>query len=156
MTGPFNFNPEAVSATFEALPADEYELIVGEPKAFKRNKSDGEGESIGIRFPLTVAEGTHKGKKTIYNFYMTSEGAQSIGKQFLIAAYGMKRDKAGEEEFNTAFRGADLSYDTATGSCGDAWNTFKGMRLRAALTVRDYNGQTQQEFKPGCFMPLND
>lgn len=155
MAGPFNFNPDSVSASFDVLAPDEYEMIVGEPKAFQRKKSEGDGESIGIRFPLTVAEGPDKGKKALFNFYMTSDGAQAIGKQFLIAAYGMKRDKNGEQEFNAAFRGADWSYDTSTGACGDAWNTFKGLRVRAALSVRDYNGTTQQEFKPGCFTPIN-
>ena len=155
MTAPFNFNPEAVSAAIEVLDPDEYEVIVGEPKAFSREKAEGKGTSVGIRFPLSVAEGPSKGKKVFYTCYLTSDGAQAIAKQFLMAVHGFKRDAASEKEFNAAFRGADWGYDVTSGACGDAWNSAKGKRVRFAADVRTYEGAVQQEFKPGCFSPIN-
>lgn len=154
--GIFQFNPDEISATIEVLDEDEYELIVGEPKAFSKSKSEesGGGASVGIRYPLTVAEGPSKNKRIFYTCYMTSDNAQAIAKQFLMAAHGYKRNKEEEKAFNDKFRGADWTFNVNDGTCGDAWMSAKGHRVRAALKIKIYNNAPQQQFDPGCFVPI--
>lgn len=143
----FENDPTKVSASLEVLPKDMYEFIIGEPKSFHRINAAG-NPSYGIRFNLTVADGAAKGKKILFNTYQQSEGAQAIGKQFVMAALGYGKGRAEEVRFDTDFAGKDWSFDTDTGACGDAWREVVGKRVVGNLEVKiDNNGNEQQDYK---------
>jgi len=154
----YNFSPDAVSASIEILSKGEYEFIVGEPKSFMRKNRKGE-DSYGIRFPLVLAEdsnGHKKGTRIFFNTYQQSEGAQAIGKQFLMAALGYKRNQESEKEFNDAYAGKDFGFNTDDQTVGDGWMEVKGQRIKGDLDVgiNDENQQQVQDFKAGCWSPI--
>lgn len=127
--------PNTVAASFEVFPKDTYEFIVGEPKPFYREGN--RGPNWGVRYTLTVAsEGPHKGKKYIQTLYEHSEAAKPINKQFLMAASGYRNDRASEIAYNKSIEGADWSFDTDSGSVGDAWRAIVGNRVAADLDVK--------------------
>lgn len=151
----FNFDPNAVSASIEVLPKDSYEFIIGEPKSFMRKNRKGE-DSYGIRYPLVVAEGPHKDKRVFYSIYQQSEGAQAVGKQFLMAALGYDRSSDAEKEYNAAHGGADFSFNTDDQTVGDGWMELKGQRVNGELDVamNDETGAEMQQFPAGCWSPI--
>jgi hypothetical protein len=149
----FEGDPTKVSASLEVLPKDMYEFLIGEPKAFYRTNKAG-NPSFGIRFQLTVAEGNAKGKKVLFSTYQQSEGAQAIGKQFVMAGLGYGKGRAEEARFDEDFRGKDWSFDTDTGACGDAWREVVGKRIVGNLEVRmQDDGNESQDFK--SWLPLS-
>jgi hypothetical protein len=148
-----------ISASFTVLPKDRYEFVVGEPKAFTRTNKQNK-ESFGIRFPLTVAEGSQKGKKLIYNTYLMSEESAALAKQFMMAVHGFPRNEEGEQAFNDQFEGADWSYNPDTGEVGEAWATAKGQRVIGNLDINIGDGKNgtvegQQYQKYSGFEPFN-
>jgi len=154
----YDFSPDAVSASIEILSKGEYEFIVGEPKSFMRKNRKGE-DSYGIRFPLVLAEdmnGHKKGTRIFFNTYQQSEGAQAIGKQFLMAVLGYKRNQEAEKQFNDDFTGKDFGFNTDDGSVGDGWMEVKGKRVKGDLDVgiNEENQQQVQDFKAGCWSPI--
>jgi hypothetical protein len=160
MTAPsvFTFDPTAVSANIEVLPKGEYEFVVGEPQSFIRKNKKG-ADSWGIRFPLVLAEdanGKKKGTRIFYNTYQSSEGAQAIAKQFLMAANGYGRKEEDEQRFNEEFGGKDWGYNPPAKTVGDAWMSVKGKRVKGSLDVGvdDTSGAQQQQFPAGCFAPI--
>lgn len=146
MSPRFDNDPTKVQASFEVLPKDDYEFVVGEPKAFHRVNKAG-NDSYGIRFPLTVASENAKGKKVVFNTYQQSEGAQAMAKQFMLAVLGFGKGKAEESKFDAEYAGKDWSFDTDTKAVGDMWRMATGQRVIGSLdmTIGD-NGDEQQAF----------
>lgn len=143
----FKPDPSKVSASIEILEKDDYEFTIGEPRAFFR-KNRNQQDSYGIRFPLTVAEGRKKGTKIFISLYQQSEGAQSMAKQFMIAAYGFPSTREGEKAFDAQFAGSDWGFDTDVGACGEAWKGPVGKRIIGSLDVGiSETGEQQQQFK---------
>lgn len=148
MAPAFNFDPSSVTSNIEVLPKQEYELQVGEPKAFIRKNRKGE-DSYGIRYPLTAkAPDEYNGKKVFFSTYYQSEGAQSMAKQFMMAVMGYGKGKPEEDRFNDDFRGKDWSFDPETGAVGDAYRELVGKRVIGSLDVgkNDETGDPTQKF----------
>ena len=124
-----------VSSVIAILDKGDYELIVGEPKAFFNTGKEGKSDNYGIRYPLTVAEGSEKGSKTFYNAFIHTDGSLSFSKQFLMAALGFKATKDDEKRFNEEFKGSDWGIDTDTKGVGDVWRQPTGKRLVASVDV---------------------
>ena len=144
----FEFDPTKVSASIEIFEKNEYEFQVGEPKSFMRKNRKNE-DSYGVRFPLTIMEGVHKGKRTVFSTYQQSEGAQAMTKQFLMAVLGYEKNRAGEDRFNEDVRGKDWSFDPETGAVGDIWREATGQRVYGSLDIakNDETGDPMQQFK---------
>lgn len=130
----FEPDPTAVQATIEVLEKGEYEFIIGKPKSFARTKDDG-GESVGVRYPMTVAEGEHKGAKTFYSCYVATDGGLSFAKQYLMAALGYKASAADEKRFNETFRGSDWGLNTDDGTCGSVWEQPVGNHVLSTVDI---------------------
>lgn len=145
----FNNDPSKVSAGFTVLPKDDYELIIGSPKAFFKTGQNGKADNYGVRFPLTVASGPYQGKKSVpANLYEHTEDAQSFGKQFKMAALGYGKGREEEERFDKDQAGKDWSFDTDSGACGDAWNEMTGKRVVGSYDIQiatDGSGNEQQK-----------
>lgn len=140
----FEPDPTKVSATIEILDKDDYEFLIESAKTFMRKNRKGE-DSYGIRYLLSVAAGRKKGTKIPYSLYQQSDGAQSMAKQFLMAAYGFPQSKVGEKQFDEATAGADWSFDTDSGALGDAWRRPVGKRVMCAVDMKiDEMGNPQQ------------
>lgn len=143
----FENDPTKVKASFEVFPKDDYEFVVGEPKSFYRINQAG-NPSYGIRFPLVIGTGAMEGKRAVFNTYQQSEGAQAMGKQFVMAVLGYGKGPAEEKRFDNDFAGMDWSFDTDTGAVGDAWRTVTGKRVIGSLDVRmGDTGDEQQDYK---------
>lgn len=144
----YQYDPSKHSASFETFPKDQYEVQVGEPKAFLRQNQKGE-DSYGIRFPLTLKGGQFDGKRTMYSAYLNGEGG-GFAKQFMMAALGYKLDQNSERQFDADFTGQDWSYDTETGAVGDMWRKATGQRMVVDLDVepaKDNQGALTGEFR---------
>lgn len=149
----FDFDPTKDTATTEIYPKDDYEIQVGEPKSFLRTAAKDtpdEHLSYGVRFPLTIRGGEYDGKK-INNFsiYHHSDGARTMGKQFLMAVLGYGRSKSEEQRFNEDMAGKDWKCDYETGAVGDAFRELTGKRVIGSLDVQKnkQSGEEQQAFK---------
>lgn len=142
----YESNPSAVQSSIEVLPKDDYEFVVGEPKAFERTGA--KGVNYGVRYGLTVGSGDYNGKRTVVTLYEHTEGAQSMAKRFKMAALGYAGGRAEEKRFDAEWGGKDWSFDTDSGSVGDAWRELVGQRVVGSLDVRmDDNGNENQDFK---------
>lgn len=148
MSNRYEYDPSKATALQEIFPKDEYEFIIGEPKAFIRKNRKGE-DSFGVRFPLTIAEGRFASKRTMITCYLHSDGAQSMAKRFQMAAYGFRNNQEQEAEFNIEMAGKDWGFDPATGACGEMWRNMAGSRVVGALDVKpnEETGEPQQDFK---------
>jgi hypothetical protein len=144
----FEPDPSKVSATIDILEKDDYEFIIGDPKAFQKVDGQGTITNYGVRYPVTVAEGTSKGKKQFQTCYQHTEGAQGFSKQFIMAAYGYPVTPAGEKDFDNDFAGKDWSFDTDTGACGEVWRGIAGKRVIGSADVVPNNrtGDPMQQF----------
>ncbi len=136
MSPRYEHDPSNVSAVIAILDKGDYELMIGEPKAFFNTGKDGKPDNYGVRWPLTVAEGPEKGAKTFYNAFTHTDGANSFSKQFMMAALGFKATKEEEKRFNDKYRGSDWSIDTDTKAVGDVWREATGKRLIASVDVQ--------------------
>lgn len=147
----FENSPANVSASIEVFPKDDYEFIVGEPKTFfgqtKSGKNQGK-DSYGVRFSIAVGKGDYQGKRQVISLYQQSEESQGMGKQFIMAVLGYDKGKAEEERFNADWGGKDWSFDTDSGSVGDAWRELTGNRVIGTLDTKvGDNGDEQQVYK---------
>ena len=157
MSPRYEHDASTVSAVIAILDKGDYELMIGEPKAFFNQGKEGKPDNYGIRYPLTVAEGAEKGSKTFYNAFIHTDGALSFSKQFLMAALGYKATKEEEKRFNDKYRGSDWGIDTDTKGVGDVWREATGKRLTASVDVGIQEvgqnaGQPQQKWLK--FRPL--
>lgn len=149
-----------VQATFEFFSKGQYEFAIGEPKSFEQTTKTGAraGEqSIGVRYPISLAEDTNghkKGARNTINCYIHSDGAMSFSKQFLMAALGYKVNSAGEKQFDEDTRGRDWSIDPETGACGDVWReaTGKHIMITADIGTNPSTGEPNNQF--GKYQPL--
>jgi hypothetical protein len=137
----------AVSATLTIFDKGEYEFEVGKPKSFQREK-DGGGESIGVRFRMTMAEGPLAGKSGLYSCYTHSDGGMSFAKQFVMATLGYDVTPEGEKRFDTEYKGGDWGFNTEDGTCGDLWNECAGRHVMASvdLGTNPKNGEQNQQW----------
>jgi hypothetical protein len=154
----FTPNQANVQSTFPVYPKGEYELILGEPKAFlssKDNATSGEtSTNYGIRIAATIAEGEFKGKSYIINLYMHSEGAEKYSKGVVMAAYGYDATEEAEKAFNVNVAAQkDQGFDTDNGWVGNYWADMKGNRLTIALDERQdpNNAAKKQQVVKGYF-----
>lgn len=143
----FEPRPSAVTTSIEVFPKDDYEFIIGEPKTFFRQNAKG-NDSYGVRVPITIGAGEYQGKRTFVSLYFQSEGAQSMAKQFQMAALGYGKGRAEEQRFDADWGAKDWSFDTDSGSVGDAWRELVGNRVTGSLDVSISDaGDEQQQFK---------
>lgn len=144
----FEPNPASVVTSIEVFPKDDYEFIIGEPKTFFRQNQKGE-DSYGIRISLSIGAGDYEKKRTLVSLYFQSEGAQSMAKQFQMAALGYAKGRAEEQRFDKDWGAKDWSFDTDSGGVGDAWRELVGQRVIGSLDVSINNntGDEQQNFK---------
>lgn len=163
MSPRFEFDPSTVVASIEVFPKQEYEFVIGEPKAFKRTAGEGDKEhdSYGVRFPLALkAPDGYDGKRTVYSIYLHSEGGQAMGKQFMMAALGFGKGIAEEKKYDAEVRGKDWGLDFETGGVGDAWREHTGKRIIGLLDQAKNNrtGDPMQQFvswRPITSGPIN-
>jgi hypothetical protein len=143
-------DPSKTSAAgFEIFPKDNYEFIVGEPKAFYR---DGQkGPNWGVRVALTIAnEGPFKGKRYLKTLWYHTDGTAGMNKQFQMAVLGYENNKKGETAFNEAYpAGTDWSFDTDSGAVGDAWRELVGKRVQADLDIKLGDNDNEQQTEAG-------
>lgn len=142
----YNNDPSKVVATFEVLPKDDYELIVGEPKAFEKTGQN--GVNYGVRYGVTVGSGAMEGKKgQPVSCYQHSEGAQQFSKGFIMAALGFGKGRAEEQRFDAEYGGKDWSFDTDSGQVGDAWRELTGKRVIGSydIELNPNSGEQQQK-----------
>lgn len=153
----YNHDPSTVTASFIILPKDEYEFVVGKPKAFERTASKGH-QSYGIRLPLTVAGGKDEGKRTVYTIYLHSDGAAAMGKRFQMAVDGYTVTPENEKEYDAKIAGKDWSYDTDTGEVGSAWKEYEGLHVGASVDVvmnhNEKTGKDEEQQEWTTWMPL--
>ncbi len=139
-----------VDATIIILDKGEYEFEIGKPKAFQRTKAKG-GESIGVRYPMIVAEGPQAKKRTFYTCYTHSEGGLAFAKQFVMAALGYPVTREGEAKFNADHpKGStDWGLDSDTGEVGEIWNEAAGQHVIGIvdLGVNPEDGTPNQAWK---------
>lgn len=142
-------DPSKVSATIVVLPKDRYEFIVGEPKAYERTTKKNSLQQYGVMFPLTVAEGPLKDKKIFFNGGQDNDIAQSVTKQFCMAAMGFSLNEQGEADFNHKYNHDDWSYNTDDKSVGEFWKKLKGKRVNCDVDITmadDGSGTQYQKF----------
>lgn len=139
----YDWNAGETSATFETFPKGDYEVTVGEPKAFIRTKANSEESTWGIRFMLRFANGANAGKRTSYNAYLTGENP--FVKQLLMAGNGFSIDPNGEREFEEFAAGYDWKYDVQSGEVGSGWRTVTGKNVIAVLDVQPGKGADQDK-----------
>lgn len=140
----YNWNPSDATANFETFPKGEYEVQVGEPKAFIKKNRKGE-DSYGVRYSFRIADGEYEGKRGMFTIYMHSEGGQNFGKQFLLAGLGYGRDAQEERRFNEEHGGDDWNYDPETGAVGDGWRAMTGQRMILSMDVT--KGEDDREYQ---------
>lgn len=141
----------AVAANLELFSKYEYEFIIGEPKGFERTNRKGQ-LSVGVRFPLSLAEETNghkKGAKQLFSCYIHSEGGMQFSKRFVMSALGFGNKTADEQAFDSQYRGADWSVDPDVSAVGDVWRLPAGRRIAASLDVGTdpETGDPSQQFK---------
>lgn len=144
----FENSPANVVASMEVFPKDDYLFVVGEPKPFFRQNSKGQ-DSYGLRVSLTIKDGPYEKKRTVASFYMHSEGAQMMTKQFQMAVLGYGKGRQEEQRFDAEWGGKDWSFDTDSGAVGDAWRELTGKLVYGSLdvSINENSGDEQQQFK---------
>ena len=130
----YDHDPSKVTSTLQVLSKGDYEFIIKGIKAFERTAGAGH-QSYGVRYKLEVAEGLQKGKLVVVTSYLHSEGAESMAKQFLIAAYGNQVNDAGEKAFDEETAGNDWAFDTDSGAVGEGYSVLIGKRIANDLDV---------------------
>lgn len=158
MSPRYDADPTSVTGVIAILDKGEYELLIGEPKGFEKPKKDaqpGDPLTAGVRYPVTVAEGSEKGSKTFYTCYIHTPDSLGFAKQFIMTAMGFPLTKEGEKAFNERHRGSDWSVDPENGGAvGDMWREVTGKRVIAVVdTTLAQDGVTLQQ-KWVKFRPL--
>lgn len=152
----YEHDPTQVTASIAILPKDDYEFIIGKPKSFERTAKAGH-QSYGIMFPLIVANGPQKGKKTIARMYLHSEGAAQMTKRFQMAVQGLATNDKNEKEFDLWAAGRDWSYDTDSGAVGEEWANYEGKHLVCDLDVEMITNDKGEEIESqvwGTWAPI--
>lgn len=144
----YEYDPSQASATIEIFPKDDYEFIVGTPKAFAKVE-DNVVKNFGVRFPLTIAEGQFRTKKTVMTCYLHNDGSQSMTKRFQMACLGYGSSPSEEKRFDAEQVGKDWAINTDSGEVGEAWRAMAGVRITGSLDVGKNNrtDEPQQNFK---------
>lgn len=141
----YEVDPTSITAVIALLDKGEYELSVGEPKAFEK-KTKKDTDSNGVRYPVTVAEGPEKGARTYYTCWLHSEGGMGFAKGFIMACLGYAATRDAEKTFDAKYRGSDWGYNPEDGSTGDVWREATGKRVMATVDLRlGEDGQTMQQ-----------
>lgn len=157
MGGRYEHDPSKVVASLTILPKDDYEFVVGRPKAFERTASKGH-QSYGIRFPLSVVGGPQDGKKTVYTIYLQSDGGAQMGKRFQMAVAGFATNEKNEKLYDAEVAGKDWSYNTDDGSVGEEWLAYEGKHVCCDVDVEQITpeGKTepQDSQKWGTWRPI--
>lgn len=140
----------AVAVNLDLFEKDNWEFIIGEPKAFARENDKGQ-LSVGVRYLLNLAEeqnGHKKGSKQMFSCYIHTDGGMAFSKRFIMAALGFKGTTQSEREFDEQFKGADWSLDPDTSSVGDVWRQPTGRRIICSLEVgvNPNTGEPSQQF----------
>lgn len=155
----YQYRPGDAQATIPVLPKDDYEVIVGTPKAFLNKNDDGSDKNWGIRCSLQLADDDTV--RIVYSGYLHTSGAASFVKRFQLACYGFKNNETAEKQFNAEYNDADWALNFETGEVGEAWKQMEGARVIASLDVQarkdkdgKVTGEEQQQFKG--FRPLGD
>jgi hypothetical protein len=154
------FEPDlgAVRATTRIFDSGEYVLKIGDayPISYTREK-DG-AEIGGARYALEMvgriqADGSlddaHAGESVTANrVYIHSEGALSMAKRFLMAAFGYSRND--EESFNEEVLSSgdfSISGEGDEAELGSSWAQCSGNLVRVSLDKDTYEGEEQQAFR---------
>lgn len=140
----YEANPSKDTAGIPVLPKDMYEFIIGEAKAFEGKNKEGK-DNYGVRYSLKVDGGAMDGKRIPQTIYQHSEGARNMGKGFLMAALGYKKNTEEEERFNTEQENKDWSFDGATGEVGDGWSQLTGQRVIGNFDVKKGDNDVEQQ-----------
>lgn len=156
---PFNPNVTGTSAITEVLPKDEYLLTIFEPKIFKRDWKNKDGQDVhvaGLRYPVKVKEGQYQDKRQFCEFTLiqvtdgkieTSEAGVAAFKRFLMACLGNEPTAEGEKKFNDEYAAKDWSLDEDSGAMGDVYRLAVGKNAYCTLDIRPGdNGAQFQKF----------
>lgn len=141
-------NPKDASAGFIVFPKGDYEVTLGEAKAFK---GEGEkGKNYGVRFSGKVTGGDVDqkfiGKKASVNCYQHTDGSADFAKQVQMAALGFNQDVEGQEaEFDEASQDLDWSFNPDDGFVGDGWKEMEGKVLVFSWDTQIVEGNTRQK-----------
>jgi len=160
----YEADPSNVTTSITILPKDEYEFVLGRPKAFERTAKAGH-QSYGVRIPVTVVGGPQNGKRTIISLYLHSDGAQQMAKRFQMAVAGYTVNERNESAYDKDVAGKNWSYDTTDGSVGEAWAEYEGKHVACAVdvgfrkdeqgnAVLDNNGAEIEQQEWGTWMPI--
>lgn len=153
-----NYDPTAVTVSFKTFEKGDYEIIVGEPKAFAGTNAEG-NENFGIRFPGKIAavveEGQEDavGERSIYTCYLHG-AAGPFGKAFAMACLGYEKSEEGEALFNEDHGSKDWSFDSDSGSCGDGWRELTGCRVIASMSIQHNPNDGSKRQQYDSFRPV--
>ena len=124
-------------------------------KLFKRDKEiDGVNVTdaiYGVSYVLTVTEADDPdavGMTVPNQFYLHSEKALPMVKQFLMAANGFENNSDGEAEWNESEYADDelWTVDLEDGSIGEGWKNLTGGTVSAKCDVKVKDGRKNQQF----------
>lgn len=133
----------------------EFTFKLGNAKLFKRDKEiDGANvvDAIyGVSYALTVIEADDPeavGLTIPNQFYLHSEAALPMVKQFLMAANGYENDTDGEDLWNESEYAADELWEVnlEEGSMGDGWKNLSGGTVSAKCDIKIKDGRKNQQF----------
>lgn len=123
------------SVTFENYPKGDYEMTVGDPKAFLYERKDGKPDSRGVRYAMRIVGGEYDGKPASFSAFFGDDGANSWLKQLLMSANGFEIDKKGEREFEAWAASQNLNIDFDALTLGEGWHTPVGKNVIASLDL---------------------
>lgn len=154
MPGRYESNPAEVVAGFIVYPKNEYTVEVGEPKGSEYSTKD--GLKAGVRFPLRIADGEHKGKTVSYFGDELNDFGKAANKRLMMAALGYENKEESEKKFNVEVVPGHGWGFNSDGSVDDGWMLAKGKALIVDLDVNaatDGSGKQYQKFV--SFRPIN-
>lgn len=152
----FTYDPTKVSATISVLPKDDYEVILGDPRAYTQDINNGPQAGMrkfGIRVPMTVSGGEQDGKPIFFSGELfvgqdaeTAQPSQFANamKSLQLAAFGYSRDEQGEAQFNADHANDDWDFNPENGAVGEGWQAMRGKRVIVSL---DINVQGDRQFQ---------
>lgn len=134
----YEYNPEAVSTTFETFDKGNYECIINEPKTFFQEGKNGKEDRGGVQFSFSIAEGEHKGKGLVLRCNLGDNFGGPQSKAVIMSALGYDPyNKESEKKFNSDSANWDWTVDTDAKILGEAWYRAKGMRINIGLDVTE-------------------
>lgn len=159
MTMSPRFEPDlgAVRATTRIFEPGEYVVKIGTPYPMAYTKDDGT-EIGGARYSLEMVgrigpdgslDDANEGESvTNVRCYVHTEGALSMAKRFLMAAFGYSRND--EEAFNEEVLGSGdfgVAGEGDDAELGESWAQCSGNLVRVSLDTELYEGEEQQNFR---------